>query len=107
MDTEIFDNSQPDDREVTTLNMTYKSAKVLLLTYSGQNKIHNINQDYFLEVLKEVGGKVSLGKSLEYEALAKAVAVKFINTKCQKVQLACQTSNIQMLLLPVTARSKC
>ena len=105
-DGQILENSQPDDREVTTRNMTYKSAKVLLLTYSGQNKIDNINQDYFLEVLKEVGGKVSLGKSLEYEALAKAVAVKFINTKCHRSKSVVSLSNFKHSDVVICSKSK-
>lgn len=71
-DTDILENS---DQEVTAVNLSSKSAKVVLLVYSGKKELDKISQDYLIGVLKELAGKVSLAKTLNFDALSKAVAV--------------------------------
>ena len=64
-DTDVLENS---DQEVTALNLSSKSAKVLILSYSGKKEMDKISRDYLIDVLKELGGKVSLAKSLNFDA---------------------------------------
>ena len=82
------------DQEVTALNLSSKSAKVLILSYSGKKEMDKISRDYLIDVLKELGGKVSLAKSLNFEALSKAVAVKLVNNGLVKLKGKANLSNL-------------
>ena len=67
------------DQEVSAINLSTKSAKVLLLSYSGEAAVEDISREYLFQIIKELGGKVSLAKQLQGDALFKAVAVKLVN----------------------------
>ncbi|KAL9966450.1 hypothetical protein ACROYT_G024528 [Oculina patagonica] len=67
------------DQEVSAINLSAKSAKVLLLSYSGEAAVEDISREYLYQIIKELGGKVSLAKQLQGDALFKAVAVKLVN----------------------------
>ena len=90
-DTDVLENS---DQEVTALNLSSKSAKVLILSYSGKKEMDKISRDYLIDVLKELGGKVSLAKSLNFDALSKAVAVKLVNNGFVKLKGKANLSNL-------------
>lgn len=71
-DTDVLENS---DQEVTAVNFSSKSDKVVLLAYSGK-KGTGQKKELDKSVLKELRGKVSLAKTLNFDALCKAVTVK-------------------------------
>ena len=86
--------SKPD-QEVSAINLSSKSAKVLLLSYSGESAAENISRDYLYQIIKELGGKVSLAKSLHGDALFKAVAVKLVNHGHVKIKTEANLSNLK------------
>ena len=90
-DTDVLENT---DQEVTAVNLSVKSAKVVLLSYSGKKELDKISRDYLISVLKELGAKVSLAKSLNFDALCKAVAVKLVDTGRVKVKGKVNLSNL-------------
>lgn len=92
-DTDVLENT---DQEVTAVNLSIKSAKVVLLPYSGkkgtgQNQLRLSN----IGVLKELGAKVSLAKSLNFDTMCEAVAVKLVNTGHVKVEGKVYLSNLK------------
>ena len=93
-DTDVLDNT---DQEVTAVNLSVKSVKAVLLSYSGKKERDKISRDYLIGVLKELGAKVSLPKSLNFDALCKAVAVKLVNTGRVKVKGKVNLSNLARL----------
>lgn len=70
------------DQEVSAINLSSKSAKVLILSYSGETAVKNIRRHYLYGIVEELGGKVSLAKSLNLDGFFKAVAVKLVNHCC-------------------------
>ena len=78
-DTDVLENT---DQEVTAVNLSVKSAKVVLLSYSGKKELDKISRDYLISVLKELG------------ALCEAVAVKLVNTGRVKVKGKVDLSNL-------------
>ena len=90
-DTDVLENT---DQEVTAVNLSVKSAKVVWLSYSGKKELDKISRDYLISVLKELGAKVSLAKSLNFDALCKAVTVKLVNTGHVKVKGKVNLSNL-------------
>lgn len=85
------------DQEVSAINnyLSRKSAKFMILAYSGAPAIENISRDYLYQVKKDLGGKVSLAKSLNTDALFKAVAVKLVNHSCIKIKNPANLSNLK------------
>ena len=77
--------SKPD-QEVSAINLSNKSARVLILSYSDERVIEDISRDYLYQIIKDLGGKVSLAKSLNTDAFFKAVAVKLVNHSCVKIK---------------------
>ena len=86
--------SKPD-QEVSAINLSNKSARVLILSYSGERVIEDISRDYLYQIIKDLGGKVSLAKSLNTDALFKAVAVKLVNHSCVKIKNGANLSNLK------------
>lgn len=86
--------SKPD-QEVSAINLSNKSARVLILSYSGEQVIEDISRDYLYQIIKDLGGKVSLAKSLNTDALFKAVAVKLVNHSCVKIKNGANLSNLK------------
>lgn len=86
--------SKPD-HEVTAINLSSKSAKVLVLTYSGESAIENITKEYLYQIIKDLSGKVSLAKSLHLDALYKAVAVKLVNQGRVKIKAGASLSSLK------------
>ena len=86
--------SKPD-QEVSAINLSSKSAKVLILSYSGERAIEDISRDYLYQIIKDLGGKVSLAKSLNTDALFKAVAVKLVNHSSVKIKNGANLSNLK------------
>jgi len=66
--------SKPDQEELSCDNSSESD-----LENSQEN-----SRDYLYQVIKDLGGKVSLAKSLNTDALFKAVAVKLVNHSCMK-----------------------
>lgn len=87
--------SKPD-QEVSAINLSSKSAKVLLLSYSGESAVENISREYLYEIIKDLGGKVSLAKQLQGDALFKAVAVKLVNHGRVKIKTEASLSNLKL-----------
>lgn len=83
------------DQEVSAINLSSKSAKVLLMSYSGQSAVESINREYLCRIIKELGGKVSLAKQLHADALLKAVAVKLVNHGRVKIKPEAKLSNLK------------
>lgn len=90
-DTDVLENS---DQEVTAVNFSSKSDKVVLLAYSGK-KGTGQKKELDKSVLKELRGKVSLAKTLNFDALCKAVTVK-LAVWSLKAKLICQTLRDQI-----------
>ena len=44
------------DQEVSAINLSSKSAKVLLMSYSGQSTVESISREYLCRIIKELGG---------------------------------------------------
>jgi len=86
--------SKPD-QEVSAINLSNKSARVLILSYSGERAIEDISRDYLYQIIKDLGGKVSLPKSLNTDALFKAVAVKLVNHNSVKIKNGANLSNLK------------
>ena len=86
--------SKPD-QEVSAINLSNKSARVLILSYSGERVIEDISRDYLYQIIKDLGGKVSLAKSLNTDALFKVVAVKLVNHSCVKIKNGANLSNLK------------
>lgn len=57
--------------------------------------IENIHRDYLYQVIKDLGGKVYLAKSLNTDALFKAVAVRLVNHSCIKIKNPANLSNLK------------
>lgn len=87
--------SKPD-QEVSAINLSSKSAKVLLLSYSGESAVENISREYLYEIIKDLGGKVSLAKQLQGDALFKAVAVKLVNHGRVKIKTEASLPNLKL-----------
>ena len=83
------------DQEVSAINLSSKSAKVLLMSYSGQSTVESISREYLCRIIKELGGKVSLAKQLHADALLKAVAVKLVNHGRVKIKPGANLSNLK------------
>lgn len=83
------------DQEVSAINLSSKSAKVLLMSYSGQSAVESISREYLCQIIKELGGKVSLAKQLQGDALFKAVAVKLVNHGRVKIKREANLSNLK------------
>lgn len=83
------------DQEVSAINLSSKSAKVLLMSYSGQSAVESISREYLCRIIKELGGKVSLAKQLHADALLKAVAVKLVNHGRVKIKPEAKLSNLK------------
>ena len=86
--------SKPD-QEVSAINLSNKSARVLILSYSGERAIEDISRDYLYQIIKDLGGKVSLAKSLNTDALFKAVAVKLVNHNSVNIKNGASLSNLK------------
>ena len=80
---------------MSAINLSSKNVKVFILAYSGETAIENISRDYLYQVIKDLGGKVSLAKSLNTDALFKAVAVKLVNHSCTKIKNPANLSNLK------------
>ena len=80
------------DQEVSAINMSSKSAKVMIMAYSGETAIENISKDYLYQVIKDLGGKA---ESLNTDALFKAVTVKLVNHSCIKIKNPANLSNVE------------
>ena len=83
------------DQEVSAINLSSKSAKVLLMSYSGQSAVESISREYLCQIIKELGGKVSLARQLQGDALFKAVAVKLVNHGRVKIKREANLSNLK------------
>ncbi|XP_078364149.1 uncharacterized protein LOC144648485 isoform X2 [Oculina patagonica] len=83
------------DQEVSAINLSAKSAKVLLLTYSGEAAVEDISREYLYQIIKELGGKVSLAKQLQGDALFKAVAVKLVNHGLVSIKAGATLTNLK------------
>ena len=44
------------DQEVSAINLSSKSAKVLLMSHSGQSAVESISREYLCRIIKELGG---------------------------------------------------
>ena len=83
------------DEEVSAINLSSKSAKVMIMAYSGETAIENISKDYLYQVIKDLAGKVSFAESLNTDALFKAVTVKLVNHSCIKIKNPANLSNVE------------
>ena len=73
------------DFQVTTMMISDKSAEIIVLVYTGDRSMEQVTREVLIKILKNLGGMVSLVKSLSLKQLVKVIAVKLINKNFVKI----------------------
>lgn len=87
--------SSSDSREITAINLSDKSAAMIVLCFADKTNIEAISREEIVQILKKLGAKGSMLATMSKKQVMKALAVKLVNKNVVSLAQNAKLSDIK------------